>query len=527
MKGAIAGGDARTVAAGKEILEKGGNAIDAAIAAVFASFIAESVMTNLCGGGIAIVGDIKTNKARVYDFFVDMPSKKPYPEMDFHEVRSGYGPAQDSLYIGRASVAVPGIVKGLSELAKEYGTLPLKELLQPAIRMARQGVKLSPPQEYVLEFLQPIYEDTVEINEMYKKGDGSAWRAGEINTFPTLADNLESLAEEGERVFSLGAIAQAILRDQADHGGLITAEDLKNYQIRKLDPIRIAYRDVELLLPSMPSTGGALIAFSLKLLESVNLAEMAHLGVNHIQVLAETMRLTNVARPLWDAESSSIQERVSRFLNETHIRSYQSQLNAILRGAKPPEEKKYPKAPDHTTHISVVDAEGNFIGVTTTAGESAGFAVDGTGLCMNNMLGEADLHPQGFHKIVPGTRLTTMMSPTILLKDGAPQLLLGSGGSSRLRSAILQVILNIVDFKLPLEEAVHLPRVHFGEGILQLEGGIAESVAKGLASLGYKTNRWDGLNMYFGGTHAVALEKEQWFAIGDKRRGGEGAVVES
>lgn len=506
MKGVIAGGDAQTIAAGEEILAQGGNAIDAAIAAVFASFIAESVMTNIGGGGIALVGDIKTNTAQVYDFFVDMPSGAPHPKMDFHPVTSDYGPAQDLLYIGRASTAVPGIVPGLCALANHHGTLPFKALLQPAIRMARQGVSLSAQQEYVLEFLKPIYEDTRQINEMYRKRDGSAWRADEMNSFPALAENLAQLAEEGSDAFSRGALAQAILRDQASHAGLIRAADLANYRVRRLEPIRVSYRDVELLSPAMPSTGGGLIAFAMKLLESLDLAALEHLGVDHIRALAETMRLTNIARPLWDASASSEQERIERFLNETHIVAYQKQLNAILRGASPPAEPLFPKESDHTTHISVVDAAGNFVGVTTTAGESAGYVVEGTGLCMNNMLGEADLHPNGFHKLPAGARLTTMMAPAVLLKAGQPRLVLGSGGSSRLRSAILQAVVNVVDFGLPLEEAVHRPRVHFGEGILQLEGGIPKARAREMEALGYEVNRWQNLNMYFGGTHAVALE---------------------
>ena len=525
MKGVIAGGDAQTVAAGEEILKRGGNAADAAIAAVFASFIAESVMTNIGGGGIAIVGDIAKDKAEVYDFFVDMPSSVAYSKMNFHEVTSDYGPAQDSLFIGRASAAVPGIVAGLSALAKDHGTLPLKTLLEPAIRMARNGAVLSPPQEYVLEFLLPIYEDTPEINQMYKKRDGSAWLAGEKNAFPKLAKNLAQLAEEGERAFRLGSLAQAIVQDQAAHGGLITAEDLANYQIRRLEPIRISYRDVELLFPAMPSTGGGLIAFTLKLLESVDLAQMEHLGVDHIQAMAEAMRLTNIARPVWDAEASSEQERIEQFFDEAHIQLYRDKLNEILAGASPPSEPFFPKGPDHTTHISVVDAAGNFVGVTTTAGESAGFVVDGTGICMNNMLGEADLHPQGFHKLAPGTRLRTMMSPTVLLKDGEPQMVLGSGGSSRLRSAILQSVSNVIDFKMPLEKAVHAPRIHFGADILHLEGGIPEVQALALEGLGYNVNRWESLNMYFGGTHAVALENGHWVAVGDRRRGGDGKVV--
>ncbi len=525
MKGVIAGGDKQTIAAGEEILAQGGNAIDAAIAAVFASFVAESTMTSI-GGGIALIGDIRTNKAQVYDFFVDMPSTPPHPNMDFHPVTSDYGPAQDLLYIGRASSAVPGIVPGLAALAAEHGTLPLSALVAPAIRMAKNGVELSPSQEYVLDFLQPIFNDSEAVKKTFKKRDGTDWKAGEKNSFPALANDLTQIATNGPLSFTQGSVAQAIAADQTAHGGLITLDDLANYKVNILDPIRIPYRDVELLFPAMPSSGGGLIAFTLKLLESVNLGEMEHLGSDHIRALAEAMRLTNTARPLWDAVPSSEQERIERFLGDDHVRAYQQKLGQILAGGQPPSEPLFPKTPNNTTHISVVDAAGNFVGVTTTAGEFSGYLVDGTGLHMNNMLGEADLHPQGFHKTPPGTRLTTMMSPTVLLKDGQPQMVLGSGGSSRLRSAILQAIVNVIDFGLPLEEAVHRPRVHFGAGILQLEGGIPEERADTLENLGYNTNRWDGLNMYFGGTHVVALIDGEWTAIGDRRRGGAGSIVE-
>jgi gamma-glutamyltranspeptidase/glutathione hydrolase len=525
MKGIIAGGDKQTIAAGEEILAQGGNAIDAAIAAVFASFVAEATMTSIGGGGIALIGDIRTNKAQVYDFFVDMPSTPPHPNMDFHPVTSDYGPAQDLLYIGRASSAVPGIVPGLAALAAEHGTLPLSALVAPAIRMAKNGVELSPSQEYVLDFLQPIFNDSEAVKKTFKKRDGTDWKAGEKNSFPALANDLTQIATNGPLSFTQGSVAQAIAADQTAHGGLITLDDLANYKVNILDPIRIPYRDFELLFPAMPSSGGGLIAFTLKLLESVNLGAMEHLGNDHIRALAEAMRLTNTARPVWDAVPSSEQARIERFLGDDHVRAYQEKLGQILAGAQPPSEPLFPKTPNNTTHISVVDAAGNFVGVTTTAGEFAGYLPAGTGIHMNNMLGEADLHPQGFHKTPPGTRLTTMMSPTVLLKDGAPQMVLGSGGSSRLRSAILQAVINVIDFGLPLEEAVHLPRIHFGAGTLQLEGGIPEERAVALENLGYQVNRWDGLNMYFGGTHVVALIDGEWTAVGDRRRGGAGAIV--
>ncbi len=524
MQGVIAAGDDQTAAAGLEILQRGGNAADAAVAAVFASFAAESVMTNIGGGGLAIVGDTQSHQAFVYDFFVNMPSGALSPHIDFHKIVSDYGPEQVPLHIGRASAATPGLIPGLCALIENHGSLPLKILVAPAIKLAREGVILSPSQAYVLDFLAAIYADTPEITTMYFP-HGKAWQAGQSHTFPALADSLSQLASEGPAIFSEGTLAKAIVADQEAHGGLITADDLRNYQVRKIAPIQIRYRWADLLLPPMPSSGGALIAFALKLIESIDIAAYAHNQHAHMRVLAEIMRLTNVARPVWDAPVTSESDRLARFLANDHLAHYRDKLVAILNGAQPPVEPIFPRESDHTTHISVIDHRGNFAGITTTAGESAGFVVGETGICMNNMLGEADLHPQGFHKLTPGQRLTTMMSPTILLEDGKPRLVLGSGGSSRLRGAILQVISNVVDFKMPLDDAVHAPRMHFEEGVLQLEGGISQSTADSLQQTGYQINCWPDLNMYFGGTHAVGIEHDRWTAVGDKRRYGAGITL--
>jgi len=525
MKGVIAAGDPQTAAAGKEILELGGNAVDAAVAAVFASFVAESVMTNIGGGGLALLVDRESPNGVVYDFYVNMPSGQVRPEMDFHEIVSDYGPEQVPLHIGRASAAVPGLVPGLCRLLEERGTLSLKEVLAPAIRMARQGVVLSAPQEYVLDFLTPIYADTPEITWAYSP-NGQPWKAGGKHTFPEFANTLEQLAQEGPELFLTGEFAQAIVADQEANGGLITAEDLRTYQVHRLEPIRVNYRGFELLLPPVPSSGGALIAFALKLLESVQVDRFEHNSAEHVLVLAETMRLTNVARPTWEAPAQSAEERIARFLDEAHVTKYQEALRATLAGEAPANEPKSPREPDHTTHISVIDAQGNMVGLTTTAGESAGFVVPGTGICMNNMLGEADLHPDGFHLLPPGARVMTMMSPTLVLEAGVPVLALGSGGSSRLRSAIFQVLSNVLDFKLTLSKAVDAPRVHFEDGVLQLEGGLQDQVANGLVEKhGYQINRWPGRNMYFGGVHATAKENGLWVAAGDARRGGVGMVV--
>jgi gamma-glutamyltranspeptidase/glutathione hydrolase len=185
-----------------------------------------------------------------------------------------------------------------------------------------------------------------------------------------------------------------------------------------------------------------------------------------------------------------------------------------------------PKGPADTTHISIIDKEGNVVGITTSAGEGAGFMIADTGVAMNNILGEVDLHPNGFHKSPPKTRLQTMMSPTIVLKDDKPVLVLGSGGSTRLRSAIVQVLSNVLDLGLPLAEAVNLPRIHFEEDVLQLEGGLPTDIPVKLAKLGYQVNVWPGKNMYFGGVHTVGILSGEWTAVGDPRRGGYSQAVD-
>jgi gamma-glutamyltranspeptidase/glutathione hydrolase len=535
MKGVIACGDPQTAASGAAMLKRGGNAVDAAVAASFASFIAEVALgVNVGGGGIALVVDGKARKkedpcpaeATVYDFFTTMPSGRMSDDADFRKIMVDFGPEQQPFYIGRASAAVPGVVAGLCRMAQAHGTLPLNNLLEPAVRLAHDGAVLSEALAYVMDILTPVFTDTPQSAAIFAP-NGRVYQAGERMTLSTLAATLERLGEEGPDLFYTGAIAQAIVEDQRAHGGLITAGDLASYQVRQVPPIRLDYRGFSVLLPPPASGGGVLIAFALKLLESVDVASLTPASIEHLRLLAEVMRLTNVARSTWEASHEPDTLRISQFLSEQHLASYRHklELGAIPNG------KPYSPAPENgtglgnTTHISVVDSQGMVVSVTTSAGEYAGFVVGDTGVCMNNMLGELDLHPQGFHRLPPGARLTTMMSPVVVLREGEPILALGSGGSNRLRSVIMQVISNVIDFGMPLEDAIDAPRVHFEAGILQVEGGITDTVVAELRRTGYQVNHWPGRNMFFGGTHAVAQQNGKLIAAGDKRRGGSVVIV--
>ncbi|GAB4539514.1 MAG: gamma-glutamyltransferase [Anaerolineae bacterium] len=516
MKGAIACGDPQTARAGAAILSAGGNAADAAIAATFASFVAEAVLVNIGGGGMAMIVDsCQPDEASVYDFFSTMPSGRLDEGADFRRVLVDFGPEQQPFYIGRASTAVPGVVAGLCAIARDYGTLPLPKLLEPAIHLAREGAVLSKALAYVLDILTPIFTDTPELAAIFAPG-GHVYQAGERMKFPALADTLERLGQEGPDLFYTGAVGRAIAHDQRTHGGLITAEDMASYQVRRLPPIRLDYRKYSVLLPPPASSGGVLIGFALKLLGRVDVAGLTFASLEHVRLLAEVMRLTNLARRSWETGQS----RVEDFLSDRHVSGYQRDLLALLGGGPPTPDPGLGGGPGATTHVSVVDSQGMLVSVTTSAGENAGYVVGDTGVCLNNMLGEIDLHPQGFHRLPPGARLATMMSPTVVLRDGEPVLALGSGGSNRLRSATVQVISNVIDFGMPLAEAIDAPRVHFEGDLLQVEGGISAAVVRGLEQAGYRVNHWPGRNMFFGGAHAVGRHNGRLVAAGDRRRGG-------
>jgi gamma-glutamyltranspeptidase / glutathione hydrolase len=525
MPGVIAAGNSYTANAGAEILRQGGNAVDAAVAAAFVSCLAEPALVNIGGSGIAQIFNPQDGQTTVYDFFSNMPgmgSEEGSGIIDFRRIYINFGPTRQPFYIGRASVAVPGLVEGLCKMLEEMGSLPLATVLAPAIELARAGITLDAQQAHMIELVSPILMDTPEL-AVYFTRDGNLVQAGDVIRYPQLADTLEELAQEGPDLFYSGKIAHAIALDQRRRGGFVTAADLQEYQIHRTLPIEIPYREYTLLLPPAASMGGVLIAFSLKLLSTHSLGGKRAHGPEHIRLLAEVMRLTNQARLSWDVKRHQ-EGALDHFLGESHLTTYRKKLQAALDGAPGSSDPILPPSPPNTTHISVADGNGMVVGLTHSPGENAGFVLGDTGVTLNNMLGEMDLHPKGFHLLAPGERLQTMMAPVLALKDGRPVLAIGSGGSNRLRTAILQTIVNFIDFGMPLEQAILAPRVHFEEDVLQLEGGIDPQVASELENL-YQINQWSERSMFFGGAHAVARQGESWTAVGDPRRGGNIVVV--
>lgn len=490
---AVASGHPEVTNAAMMMLDAGGNAFDAIIAAGFASNVAEPALTSLAGGGFLLSHQAGGDN-RLFDFFVDTPTlPTPLPELDFAAVTVQFPGSTQVFHAGLGSVAVPGTLKGLLHVHETLGRMPLAEVIAPAVKLAKDGLVVNAAQEQVLGIITPIMTLTEPARKLYAP-QGHALKTGDYFTNKQLARFLAGLPDSAEDFYH-GDLAAHIASEMRERGGLLTREDLARYQVIERQPLRYAYRDVTLVTNPAPSLGGGLIALELDLLSREPHDLGGHVTDNpeHAAALVrclletENLRRQGIVRP-----------------------------NNVAG-----DDMTRPRAPRGTTHMSVCDSSGNAASLTLTAGEGAGHVAADTGIMYNNMLGEDDLFPEGFHQFASNVRVASMMAPSMLQDaSGQVRLVLGTGGSKRIRTALWQVISHMVDSKLSLADAVAMPRMHWDGETLQLEPGFSPNVLDALAELA-PINVWQAQNLYFGGVHAV---QPTGVAAGDSRRGGSSAV---
>jgi gamma-glutamyltranspeptidase/glutathione hydrolase len=515
MKGGIAAGHPVTAQVGADVLADGGNAVDACLAAGFASWVAESPLTGPGGGGFLLVHRARDRSTRVFDFFVAVPGLGLEPgeagAMEAVDVDFSGGSTQ-VFKIGAASCAVPGAVAGMEEAHRGFASRPWAELMRPAIDLARGGIELTRPQAYLHAILDLILRHADEGRRVY--GEEARLVAGDRLVLTDLADTLEVLAREGAAALYGGELGRALVESVRGGGGAFTERDLAEYRVIRRRPVSASYRGHEYESNPPPSSGGILIAYALRLLDRIG-AEHEVGTADAMAALVEVMREQTRARGEPGFESALYRGGVARRLAARETEA----LERIARGDPGLAET----AARGTTHISVVDASGDAAAMTVTTGSGSGVIVPGTGIHVNNMLGEFDLPGAP----TPGTRLSSMMSPSIVSRDGATRLVVGSAGSLRLRSAVLQVVVNVIGHGLPVGEALEAPRIHLEEPHVHCEGGHDEAEVDRLADLGYEVVRWRRPNLYFGGANAVEVRPDGTLdAAGDPRRGGHGIVVE-
>jgi gamma-glutamyltranspeptidase/glutathione hydrolase len=489
----VAAGHPLTAQAGARVLREGGNAVDATVAAMLTSFAAEPLLTGLGAGGYMLVAGGGQEPA-LLDFFVQAPSD-PRGDIaaagsvaELQPVDVSFGDAAQVFHIGPASCGAYGAPAGVCEAAARWGTVPLADLAAPAAQLARDGVALNHGQAYVAEILAGLLVSTPECAALWAP-DGRVLREGEVLRNAELGAALERLGVDGAEPFYRGDVAAAVCAWLGERGGWLSASDLAGYRAIEREPIRMPYRDREVLTNPPPNAGGTLLAYALALLDRGP-------APPSLRAVVEAMRAAQ-------------QERTPDFLEGLSEQRFLERFLATRLGS--------------TTHISVIDADGCACSATSTNGEGSGVVVPGTGIHLNNVMGEEDLNPFGFHLHPAGRRMPSMMAPTVVMRDGEVELVLGSAGSNRIRSAILQTIVGSVDRDLDVQAAVAAPRVHFEAGVVYAEPGIGLEGLDELDGFGgeaLELVEFSEINLFFGGVQAVRRRDGVLTGTGDPRRGG-------
>jgi len=479
---AIAGGHEQTVEVAEEILRAGGNAFDAAVGALMAAFVTEPCMASAGGGAFATL--MKANgEAVVLDFFCQTPKQtKSMQNLDLEPVMIDFGDEQETYYIGKGSNAIPGTLKGLSFINENFGRMPIKDLVQPAIKFAKEGVALNEFQQYDLVLLKDIFSKNEHYKSTFYNGE-TVKEIGDIINMPDLADFLDYYSKEGSSAFYKGEVANKIVGDHKDKG-IITLADLSDFEVKAKKPFTFNYQQCKIHTNNYTGAGGPIIALILNDLEK--------------------------GRPL---EKS--------LLHLANYKNKPSLLNNALDQIMPGHNYLYNDKPlmsRGTSHFNVLDQWGNAISLTTSIGEGSGYFVEGTGIHINNMLGELGLLPNGINSWLPNQRLGSMMTPTILSKNGKARLVLGSGGATRIPYMIAQVIHEYATSKT-LASAIDEARMYFDGSTMHCEQEKFLAIPANI-----DVHFWNKKTLFFGGVHAVSSKDGHLEAVGDARRFGAAVI---
>lgn len=515
MKGAIAAGDTETAAAAAEMLADGGNAFDAVLAALCMAPVSEPVLASLAGGGFLLARPAEIEPV-LYDFFCQTPRVKcPAGELEFNPVEVDFGTTTQEFHIGLGATATPGVVAGLFAVHDEHCRLPMTRIVEPAVRLARRGLPISPLQAHILDVVAPIYVATDSARALFESGREPGRVLGEGETYrpAAMGDALESLAREGRDLFYRGEIA-AEIAGACTGAGALTMADLEHYEVLRRRPLARDWRGARILTNPPPSSGGPLIAFALAMLEDIRCPADGPQAAEWLMSLTNAMAVTNAARTGHGLDEGCDEARVTELLSDPVVAEYRAAMagRALKQGG--------------TTHISVIDADGNAAALSLSNGEGCGHVLP-CGIMPNNMLGEEDINPRGFHEWTPDSRISSMMAPTVVERGDGRLIALGSGGSNRIRTAILQLLLNVLGFEMGLRAAVEAPRIHFERGLLNVEavgapGGFDRAGIAPFTDSFANKELWDDFSMFYGGVHAVSLDRKSgaFDGAGDPRRGG-------
>jgi gamma-glutamyltranspeptidase/glutathione hydrolase len=511
MRGTIAAGHPLTATAGQYALREGGNAIDAAVSAAIASWVVEPVLASPGGGAFALL-HCPGGEPLLLDGFAQTPRVQTQ-EPQRYLVDADFGSSKQGFYLGAGTVATPGKVALLDALHRRGGVLPWAALFAPAIDFARRGFPITRHASQLFTVVRALYLHNESCRALFGRKDDPSQPLAEGDHWsnPLLADFLEALASEGPRFFYAGDIAQCVSALMQAEGGHLRRDDFTHYQVEPRSPLSYPFHDAQLHSNPNPSLG----------------ARYSQIGLRAVELGLQTLPLRS--DPAYLLSLAALQSRLNAARAD---RAFAAQRGT---GLPPPEDPAWDawrdtSHPPHslygTTHISVIDASGTAIALTASNGSGSALAVPHAGFLLNNMLGESDLldDPEDATAWPTDTRMASMMSPTLVRTPGGGMLATGSGGSQRIRTTLLQVLLNATHYGLGVTETVLAPRLHLdADAAIHYEVGFLPEQIEALAKFENATALipHEAENLFFGGAHTVFRSQSgDLSGIGDPRRGG-------
>ncbi len=526
--GMVSTQEARATRIGLDILKRGGNAIDAAVGVSFALAVTLPRAGNIGGGGFMVIHLGDAGKTVAIDYREMAPLAATF---DMYLDKNGKVDKQLSQF-SHQSVGVPGSVAGLAYVLEHYGTMSLKEVMAPAIQLAEEGIVVNDDIEYTLTRGKERLQGFPETAKIYYKPDGSVYTAGERMVFKDLAWSLKEISENGPSAFYEGSIAKKLVADMKEHGGFITLEDLKNYRVVEREPVRGTYRGYDVVGMPPPSSGSIHIIQMLNILEEYPIGDLGHNSADTLHLMAVSMERAFADRSKYLGDPDWWAIPVEGLISKKYAAEIRSNINRHL---VTPQKKDGINNPDpyesmETTHISIMDRFGNAVSNTTTLNFSFGTGIvsPGTGILLNNEMDNFSAKPgvpnsYGLlggeaNAIQPTKRPLSSMSPLILFKDGKPFLAIGSPGGPRLISAILQVILNVIDHGMNIAEATNARRIHhqWKPDKLRVEKGLNPDTFRLLAEKGHNIRVTNSM----GATQSVQKIFDTLYGASDPRRPG-------
>ena len=518
-----------------EILAKGGNAIDAGAALGFALAVTLPRAGNIGGGGFMLVHVAELNKTIAIDFRETAPAEATQG-MFFDE--DGNVVLDETYRFSHKSSAIPGSVAGLAHIVENYGTMSLAEVLEPAIRLARDGIAVTYDLAADLSRSQRLKNNPASLKKFYKP-DGSNYEVGEIFKQPDLAWTLSEIAKSGADAFYHGSVAKKIVADMEAHNGLITMSDLSNYEVIEREPVRGTYRDYVIEAMPAPSSGGTHVIQMLNILENFPLAKMGPESADALHIMAESMKYSYADRSKYLGDPDFVEVPTETLISKEYAKGIAAKISSQRARSSdeiaPGNLAIYES--DETTHYSVVDDQGNMVGNTYTLMFSfgSGVVIEGTGILMNNNMGNFTLRsdiPDAFglmgsenNLIHPSRRPVSSMSPVLVSQNGKPMLMTGSPGGSKIISANMQMVLNVLEFGMNIADASVAPRIHhqWKPDVLEIEAGISPDTVSLLISKGQKI-KFSQRSAGMGSLQTVMWKDGLFYGFSDPRRPGAGAV---